>query len=145
VIESAAESNRDHLDHVATRALDMLSGLSDPVVGIWGLAFKAHTDDVRSSPAIELIERLHARQVEVRAHDPVARLLNSPVAQVGRLEAAAGADLLVVATEWPEYGSADLAETATAMRRPLIFDLRNIIDASAADRAGLTLKRLGSR
>jgi UDPglucose 6-dehydrogenase len=143
VIESAAESNRDHLDHVATRTIDMLAGIVDPVVAIWGLAFKAETDDVRSSPAIELIERLRAKDISVSAHDPVATINDSALQSSDRIAACIDADLLVVATEWSEYGQTDLHEVAAAMRRPIIFDLRAVIDPSEAAEAGCTLVRLG--
>jgi UDPglucose 6-dehydrogenase len=144
VIESAAESNRDHLDHVVGRIVDMLTGVTEPRVAVWGLAFKANTDDVRSSPALEIIERLQARQVSVCAHDPVA-VADSAIEQSDLLGACADADLLVVVTEWGVFGEADLARVASVMRRPAIFDLRAVIDPAAADAAGCTLVRLGHR
>lgn len=145
LIESAGESNRDHLDHVIGRALDMLVGVTNPVVALWGLAFKANTDDVRASPAIELVERLRANDVDVRAHDPVATVDDAIVTQGEMVEVCVGADLVIVATEWEHYAVADLAPVANAMRRPVMFDLRDVIRPDAAEEAGLSLFRLGRR
>lgn len=142
VIESAAESNRDHLDHVVGRIVDMLTGIPTPRVAIWGLAFKANTDDVRSSPAIEIIERLRARQVSICAHDPVA-VADSAIEQSDLLGACRGADLLVIVTEWDAFAEANLASVAAVMRRPALFDLRDVIPPAAAEAAGCTLVRLG--
>lgn len=143
VIESAGVSNRDHLDHVFNRMLDLLDGVADPSVAVWGLAFKANTDDVRSSPAVELIERLNAAHIAVRAHDPVASVDEALVTQTDRLGACAEADLLVVATEWPEFGEVDWKAVAKSMRRPVVFDLRNVVDRDAASAAGVVLSRIG--
>ena len=144
VIESASESNRDHFDHVISRIRAMVDKpLAQTCVAIWGLAFKAGTDDTRSSPAVELIERLDSLHCTIRAHDPVATLADAVVKQDDLYGVCNDADLLVVATEWPEFGTADFTRVAESMNGTTIFDLRAVIPAKAVRHAGLRLERLG--
>jgi len=144
VIESATESNRDHFDHILSRIRAIVGEpLSEATVAIWGLAFKAGTDDTRSSPAVELVERLDSLHCVVRAHDPVASLPTATVNQAGLYEVCEGADLLVIATEWPEFADADFSRVAAAMNGSTIFDLRSVVSPVAVNAAGMRLELLG--
>jgi len=144
VIESATESNRDHFDHILSRIRAIVGEpLSEATVAIWGLAFKAGTDDTRSSPAVELVERLDSLHCVVRAHDPVASLPTATVNQAGLYEVCEGADLLVIATEWPEFADADFIRVAAAMNGSTIFDLRSVVSPVAVNAAGMRLELLG--
>jgi len=144
VIESATESNRDHFDHILSRIRALVGEpLSEATVAIWGLAFKAGTDDTRSSPAVELVERLDSLHCVVRAHDPVASLPTATVNQAGLYEVCEGADLLVIATEWPEFADADFIRVAAAMNGSTIFDLRSVVSPVAVNAAGMRLELLG--
>ncbi len=146
VIEAAYESNRSHVEHIVDQILECLPPAPDRRVAVWGAAFKAGTDDVRESPALAVADRLAGRGVDVVVHDPVVDpgSIAHPMVDGGPA-ACAGADLLVVATEWPEYATADLSEVARRLRRPLVFDTRAVIDADAAALAGLTVLRPGRR
>jgi UDPglucose 6-dehydrogenase len=119
-------------------------------VAVWGLSFKPNTDDVRSSVAISIVEALVKEGAQVTAHDPKAmekfnelplaahvKLADSP------LEAARGAEALIIATEWPEFAAIDLAELRDAMHTPLIFDGRNLLDPSAALAYGFQYRGIG--
>lgn len=144
VIESAAESNRDHFDHVLNRIRTLIDKpLAQSTVAFWGLAFKAGTDDTRSSPAVELIERLDALRCKVQAHDPVATVPIATVKQDDLYDVCEGADLLVIATEWPEFAAADFAQVARAMSGRTVFDLRSVVPPAAVTNAGLRLELLG--
>lgn len=107
-----------------------LKGVRGRTVAVLGLAFKPGTDDVRDAPALDVVRLARgARQVldgfEVEwARDPY--------------EAAQGADGIVLATEWPEYGQLDLGRLAGAMHNPVLVDGRNLFDPERAREAGFT-------
>ena len=106
-----------------------LSGLR---IAIWGLSFKPETDDMREAPATVVIERLLARGADVVAYDPEAvhearRVLSDKVTFAHRpMEAAKGADALILVTEWNEFRSPDFATLKASMKQPVLVDGRNI-------------------
>lgn len=117
-------------------------GLHRRRIAIWGVAFKAGTDDVRESPALRIAEILLADGAEVVAYDPEATtdkisMVDDPIAAVRE------ADVLLVATEWPEFLTVDLAEVAQAMKGYRIVDARNLLDPKAVRGAGLDYWGLG--
>jgi UDPglucose 6-dehydrogenase len=102
-------------------------------VGVWGLTFKAGTDDLRDSPALEIVDRLLAAGASVTAHDPTVRDRRGPVpagvvVAEGPLEACAGADVLLVLTEWPEFTQVVPADAVAAMAGRAVVDARNLLD-----------------
>jgi UDPglucose 6-dehydrogenase len=121
------------------------------VFGVWGLAFKPKTDDMREAPALTIIEALVGNGATVRAHDPVARevaakLLPATVELVREPYAAAeGADALLLVTEWNEFRQPDWARLKKAMRGDVLFDGRNAWDAQKARAAGFTYYGIGRR
>lgn len=124
--------------------------LKEKKIAIWGLSFKPNTDDVRSSVAIRLVEAIVGEGAEVSVFDPKAmeKARELPVASKVRfatsaLDAANDAEALVIATEWPEFGAIDLALLREAMRTPLIFDGRNLIDPVAAADFGFQYRGIG--
>ncbi len=117
-------------------------GLRGRRVAMWGLAFKAGTDDVRESPALRIALALQNDGAEVVVYDPEAsspEIESAPTA----LEAARDADVLVVATEWPEFAEADLKQTRKVMRGHRVVDARNLLDPSEVRAAGLDYVGLG--
>jgi UDPglucose 6-dehydrogenase len=125
---------------------DQLAGLT---LAVWGLAFKPGTDDIREAPALVLIDALLARGVTLRVHDPEAlenvhqlygpRLTYCP----GRDEALAGADALAILTEWKHFVHPDFEQMRQRMRRPVIFDGRNLYDPRRMKDAGFTYYSIG--
>jgi UDPglucose 6-dehydrogenase len=121
---------------------ERLGSLQGRRIAVLGLAFKPGTDDLRDAPSLMLIASLVAAGAVVVAHDPVAgpaarKLLPDVVAIVDRLDdAVAGADGVVLVTEWPEYQSLLSAEVVGRARRPLLVDGRNAIDPDDAIAAG---------
>ena len=108
------------------------------------MSFKADTDDVRESPAVKLAESLTCEGAEVRAYDPRAGDVPGVALRVpAALDAAAGADVLLIATEWPEFREADLSPVAEAMAGSAVVDARNLLDRAAAERAGLSYTGVG--
>jgi UDPglucose 6-dehydrogenase len=120
-------------------------------VGVWGLAFKAETDDMRESPSIPLIRSLIGRGAVVRAHDPKA--MESAHAVFGDTivyakdpyEAIEGADALIVATEWLVYRNPDFERMKQSLRRPLVIDGRNLYEPARMAALGFEYHGIGRR
>jgi UDPglucose 6-dehydrogenase len=125
--------------------------LTGATIAVWGLAFKAETDDVRESPALELVEDLLRAGAKVRVHDPAAleaarRYLGDRVVYAGQAyEAVEGAAALVVVTEWLEYRNPDFDRIKRLLTRPLIVDGRNLYDPDRLARLGFTYDSIGRR
>jgi UDPglucose 6-dehydrogenase len=133
VVEATQRANRAQHDYVVERALALLGPEpAGKVAAVWGLAFKPNTDDVRESPAAPLVRELLRRGVALRAHDPeaaanFARAYAPDAAYFDdEYEAAAGADLLVLMTEWRHLRNPDFERVRAVMRRPDVLDARNI-------------------
>ena len=117
-------------------------------IAVLGLAFKPNTDDMREAPSLPLIKGLVERGAEVSAFDPVARhqaeqLLGGIEFAADAQAAAAGADALVIVTEWDEFRALDLATIAASMRGRVLVDLRNVYDREEAEEAGLAYVGIG--
>jgi UDPglucose 6-dehydrogenase len=117
-------------------------------VGVLGLAFKPDSDDIRDSPALAVATAVHALGAQVTAYDPVAmdraRRAHPELGYAGSiLGAAADADVLLLLTEWPEFGQADPEVIGKAVARRNVADGRNALDAAAWQAAGWTYRALG--
>jgi len=115
---------------------------------VLGLAFKPNTDDMREAPSIPLINLLLERGAEVSAYDPVAREQAERVFKGiefadDAYAAAAGADALVIVTEWDEFRALDLEKIAGLLRGRILVDLRNVYDRDDAEEAGLAYFGIG--
>jgi UDPglucose 6-dehydrogenase len=147
-VESANENQKQILFHKLKHHLGELSGCT---VAVWGLAFKAETDDVRESPALVLVEELICAGVKVVVHDPAAmktaaRQLGSRVTYAPHAyDALDGADALAIVTEWLEYRNPDFARIKHLLKRPLIVDGRNLYDPVKLGRLGFTYDSIGRR
>ena len=150
IVESAINVNQRQRLHVIDKLQKHLKVLRGTTIGLLGLAFKGNTDDLRDAPALTLIEHLQERGAVVRVHDPVAM----PSAQrlypdLGveycddAVKLAAGADALVVVTDWPEYTRLPLEEIKGAMRGTLLLDARNLLEPATVSEAGLTYVGIG--
>ncbi len=148
VTTAASAANLAAQDRFATRVADAAGGLGGRTIGLLGLAFKAGTDDIRDSPAIRLAERLIAGGATVRGYDPAAG--PNAAARVAGLDvvddaasAVVGADVVVVATEWPVFRDLPWLDWAAAGVRPLVVDGRRLLDADALRDAGFRVVQLG--
>jgi UDPglucose 6-dehydrogenase len=117
----------------------------DPLIAVWGLAYKADTHSLKNSPSVELLRALRGRRI--RAHDPVAKIDSAEFPSLAiaatPLETAAGADVLVVMTPWKAYGAVAPAEARAQMRGRLILDPWGALDGPAWRAAGFSYRRLG--
>jgi UDPglucose 6-dehydrogenase len=133
LVETAIASNQAALRRTIDAIADLAGGdLINKVVAVWGVAFKANTDDVRDSPALKIIDELLGRGATVQAYDPiaVAPFKNGLTVSSSALQAASGADVLAVLTEWPEFCEAPPDEVTKAMKSSLVFDARRILPES---------------
>ena len=123
--------------------------LKGKTIAVWGLAFKAETDDVRESPALVLVEALLEAGAQVRAHDPAAvetarHALGDRATFVEHAyDALTGADALAVVTEWLEYRNPDFTRIKQALKQALIVDGRNLYDPERLSRLGFTYDCIG--
>ncbi len=146
-VESGNERQKRVLFEKLARHFD--GNLKGKTIAVWGLAFKAETDDVRESPAIVLIEALLQAGAKVQAHDPAAidtarHVLGDRVAFVEHsYEALAGADALAIVTEWLAYRNPDFARMKEALTQALIVDGRNLYDPERLSELGFTYDCIG--
>jgi len=151
VVEAAGRANRAQQGYVRDQALAMLGPPAGKVAAVWGVAFKAETDDVRETPALPLVRALVEAGVSVRIHDPEAaanfvRTSGLPVTAFdSEYEAARGADLVVVMTEWRHLRNPDFPRLFSEMRTPSIFDARNIWTTFGLQRLGFNYRGVGTR
>jgi UDPglucose 6-dehydrogenase len=127
--------------------------LKGKTIALWGLAFKANTDDMREAASVTLIEDLTRDGANVRAYDPAARDVarktfaeNKKVLIVDSAEAALeGADALAIITEWQEFRSPDFAALKAKLKSPAIFDGRNLYDPAALKAQGIAYYPIGRK
>lgn len=143
ILAAAVEVNAARQERMADRVMAVVDGVEDPVVALWGLAFKAGTDDTRESPALRIGEILAEKGAVVQAYDPEATAIDPIEMCESALSATNGADVLVVATEWPEFTEVDMAEVVTAMRGDLVMDFRNLLDPGLVRLTGLHYRGIG--
>jgi len=148
-VEDANDLQKTVLVKKITKAFgEQLSGLR---FAIWGLAFKPNTDDMREAPSRVVITELAKRGATICAYDPVAmaeaqRVIKEPINYAhSPMEAIAGADALVILTEWKEFRSPDFEEIAKQLKTKQIFDGRNLYEPAVVRRAGLVYQGIGRR
>ncbi|MCU1500027.1 MAG: ugd [Acidimicrobiales bacterium] len=141
--------NEEQFGRVANKVNRLAGGsLEGKTVAVWGVTFKALTDDLRDSPSLSIIARLREMGASVRAYDPSDQDLDDPllvdIEMVGNaLEAARGADVLAVLTEWPEFQGVDLAELADVMGAKNVVDARNLLDGDELKALGFSYEGIG--
>jgi UDPglucose 6-dehydrogenase len=146
LLNSVIEVNELQKRRVIGKLQKHLGSLRGKCIALLGLAFKAHTDDLREAPSIVLASRLLAEGADVRAWDPVAdasQVLKGVSFTSTVEEAVAGADAAVIVTEWDELRSLASPETLAAMRRPLIVDGRNLLDPDQVRAEGFAYEGIG--
>jgi UDPglucose 6-dehydrogenase len=151
LLRSVVDVNRERASQLVAKIEKALAPLDDRVVAVLGLAFKPNTDDMREAKSIDVVSRLVAMGVDVRAYDPVAmanaqRVLPPSVTYCDSAHVAAeGADAVVLLTEWNEFKLLNLERLRTVMRRPVIFDGRNLWEPERMRRLGFEYYSIGRR
>jgi UDPglucose 6-dehydrogenase len=153
LLEGVVGVNEEQFDRVAEKAVELVGGSVDgKKVAVWGLTFKARTDDLRDSPALEIVKRLKHRGATIQAFDPSVTLpmTSRQAADLGGIDIATdpysacdGAEVLVVLTEWDEFKWLDFDKVADALRQPRVVDGRNLLDREALRRRGFEYRGIG--
>lgn len=148
LLKEVQRINTDQMDRFIKKITDTLWVLKDKKIGVLGLAFKQNTDDVRSSPAVDLCRRLLKDGATLRVYDPKAmektKSLLPDVTYVDDMDAVAeGCDAIVVATEWDEFKKLDLERAKKSLTHPIMFDGRNLFDPAEMEKLGWIYKSVG--
>ena len=155
-LEGAIAANSEQLDRVVEKIERSVGGdLAGKTVAVWGLTFKAGTDDLRDSPAVEVVRRLIDRGASVRAFDPTVAgepAHPSPLAGLEKFHVAddaygacSGAEVVAVLTEWDEFRWLDFGRVRLELGRPAVVDARNLLDPAQLRRLGFTYEGIGRR
>jgi UDPglucose 6-dehydrogenase len=131
LVEATVRVNDARKPAMAEKVASALGGdLAGKTIGVLGLTFKPNTDDMREAPSLAILPALMARGARIQAFDPAGhearQLLHGVTFADGPYDVAAGADALLILTEWDQFRALDFERVRTAMRQPLVIDLRNI-------------------
>ncbi|MEG0333062.1 MAG: UDP-glucose/GDP-mannose dehydrogenase family protein [Akkermansia sp.] len=151
LLKEVEKINEKQLDIFLKNTEKILHGTQGKKIAIWGLAFKSNTDDIRESVAIKMCKALSKSGATLTAYDPKAQknaaiaLRNySDITYCDDMYACTqGADALIIATEWPIFANANLSKVKAAMKTPVIFDGRNIMDPENMSMAGFEYHSVG--
>ena len=148
LLKEVQRINAEQMERFLKKITETLWVLKDKKIGVLGLAFKQNTDDVRSSPAIDLCQRMIKEGAALRVFDPKgmdkARAVLPDVTYVEDMnDVAIGCDALVVATEWDEFKKLDLERARKALSAPIMFDGRNLFDPQEMEKLGWIYKSIG--
>ena len=148
LLEHVIELNQKHLDRTAQKVMQIVPGNHrDIKIAAWGLTFKAGTDDLRYSPAIEILQRLEKKGYEINAFDPMVKgpIPNLPLTQVidDPYGCVKDADALVILTEWVDFVELDMETVVKSMRNPNMIDTRNIFTKSEMQILGFEYVGMG--
>lgn len=145
LLKGVVDVNIQQFDRMASR-ISFAAGKGG-TVAVWGLTFKALTDDLRDSPSLEIIDRLLAKGHKIRAYDPTVResLESHPLVEVciSEVEACRDSDVLAVLTEWENFRWVDPAEIAGLVSSRHVVDTRNLLDRSVWRTAGFSYQGVG--
>lgn len=148
LLHAVDQVNSERRARFLERVQEAVGDLAGARLAVWGLAFKAGTDDLRRSPAMDVAERLLQAGAHVRAFDPAAMtdaatLLPDLVMAIDPYDAAEGADAVVICTEWPEFAEVDLERLRRVVSRPVIVDGRNLFEPADVAAAGFSYLSMG--
>lgn len=152
ILDAIIKANTNRSSLMAAKVKKFFRGkIRGKKITVLGLTYKAGTDDLRNSPAIDLINSLWEDGVEIVAYDPQGAknadkyFNNKLLCARSALEAVNGADALVIATEWPEFANLDYEKIKTLLNQPIIIDLRNILDEKELIRLGYKYSFVGQK
>ena len=148
LLESVILGNDNRKKNISKKILDKLDGQYENQIGILGVTFKAETDDMREAPSLIIIPDLQDNGMNVSVYDPegeeeASKLIENVNWKQTAYEAAEDVDCLVILTDWKEFKDLDLIKLKDKMKRPLIYDFRNIFDPDKMAELGFEYFSLG--
>ena len=148
LLESVILGNENRKKNISKKILDKLDKQSENQIGILGVTFKAETDDMRESPSLVIIPDLQENGINISAYDPegekeASKILKNVNWKKSAYEAAENVDCLVILTDWEEFKNLDLDKLKNSMKRPLIYDFRNIFDPDMMTELGFEYFSIG--
>jgi UDPglucose 6-dehydrogenase len=151
LVETVVQVNDTRKGHMASRVIQACGGsVRGKTVGVLGVSFKPNTDDMREAPSLAIVPALQDAGATVRAYDPAAMQEASPLLPGvhwcdNAYDAATGADVLVLITEWNEFRALDFSQLGHVMRARVLVDLRNVYRPHEAAAAGFQYSSIGRR
>jgi UDPglucose 6-dehydrogenase len=150
LLKSVVEVNTDQRFMIVSKLRESLGQLNGVSIGIWGLAFKPNTDDIREAPALEIVETLIQAGAIVKLYDPIAmdkfkERVDHPniVWCSSPQQAAEGSDAVCLLTDWEEFKKVDLVQLASILRKPVLIDGRNVFGEEQIQGSGLEYYSVG--
>lgn len=147
LLSAVQEVNVGQRRFVVQRLRSNLGSLEGKTVGVWGLTFKGGSEDLRESPALDVVRLLRNDGATIRAYDPCLgmnlELEDIDVICADALEAAAGVDALVILTDWQDFAKVDLDQVQQVMAGDLVYDGRNVLERRVVEQRGLRYEGVG--
>lgn len=152
VVKAAIDANEVQKNYIPQKISKHFSGnMNGLTIAVWGLAFKANTDDIRESPAMPLLDFLLENGVTINAYDPQAMDATKKIYKdqlnfhSSVYDAVDNADALVIATEWNEFRHPDFEKILRSMKQPIVFDGRNLFSTKAMEKLGFVYYSVGQQ
>jgi len=146
LLDAVMQVNDTQIEFYLNKLGTVLPDLVDKQITVWGVTYKPGTDDLRSSPAIALIEQLIQMGCRVHTYDPMVQLVLSDVSSyVNQYESVIGSDALIIATEWEQFKKCNWSEVKSRMKGSVVLDARNCIDGKNVSEHGLHYLGVGKR
>jgi len=148
ILDSVTQVNYDRRSDAVKHMDEMTGGLKGKTIGLFGLAFKPNTDDMREAPSIDIVQHLTKAGAKVRGYDPVSMEVAHPILPTVEMfkdpyEMAKDCDGVIVVTEWNEFKQLDLDLLKSVLKKPVIFDGRNIYDPDSMREKGFIYRAFG--
>lgn len=143
-VEEVNKRQKQHMAEVIEKYFEPQGGVKGKLLGVWGLAFKANTDDMREAASVDIIRKLAGQGMRIKAFDPVAAnnaatiFADDDMVEISREQYSVcdGADALLVATEWNQFRNPDFVRISGLLNAPIIFDGRNLYSPKTVGKAG---------
>lgn len=149
IVETVVAVNESRKSRMADKIIEAFGGVEGKTIAVLGLTFKPNTDDMRDAPSLVIVPKLQAKGARIRAYDPEGAHEAKKVLEVetceDAYEALAGADGVVILTEWNEFRALDLVRVKALLKRPLMVDLRNIYRPAQMAESGFTYVSVGRK